>query len=94
VIRQCVSPPLGAEPADLPRLLFSAKEAVYKTWFPLTGRWLGFEQVEVSLDVEHVTFRAKLLVPGPLVDGEPLTEFAGRWTVEDGVICTAVVVSG
>jgi len=23
------------------RLLFSAKESVYKAWFPLTGRWLG-----------------------------------------------------
>ncbi len=29
------------------RLLFSAKESVYKTWFPLTGRWLGFEDAEL-----------------------------------------------
>jgi 4'-phosphopantetheinyl transferase EntD len=26
------------------RLLFSAKEAVYKAWFPLTQRWLGFQE--------------------------------------------------
>ena len=25
------------------RLLFSAKEAIYKAWNPLTHRWLGFE---------------------------------------------------
>jgi 4'-phosphopantetheinyl transferase EntD len=35
------------------RLLFSAKESVYKAWFPLTGRWLDFEDAEVTI------------VPGP-----------------------------
>src|SRR5580693_6080031 len=29
------------------RVLFSAKEAVYKTWYPLTGRWLGFESASL-----------------------------------------------
>jgi hypothetical protein len=28
------------------RLLFSAKEAVYKAWFPLVGEWLEAETVE------------------------------------------------
>jgi 4'-phosphopantetheinyl transferase EntD len=32
------------------RLLFCAKEAVYKTWFPLAGAWLGFEDALVTLD--------------------------------------------
>src|SRR5689334_15703855 len=26
------------------RVLFSAKESVYKVWFPRTGQWLGFEE--------------------------------------------------
>jgi 4'-phosphopantetheinyl transferase EntD len=30
------------------RLLFSAKEAVYKAWYPVTGRWLGFEQASIE----------------------------------------------
>jgi 4'-phosphopantetheinyl transferase EntD len=30
------------------RLLFSAKESVYKTWFPLARRWLGFEEAAVE----------------------------------------------
>ncbi|MFZ2511701.1 MAG: 4'-phosphopantetheinyl transferase superfamily protein [Gordonia sp. (in: high G+C Gram-positive bacteria)] len=30
------------------RLLFCAKEATYKTWFPLTGRWLGFEDAHIT----------------------------------------------
>ena len=32
------------------RLLFSAKETVYKAWFPLTHRWLGFEQASITID--------------------------------------------
>ena len=31
------------------RLLFCAKEAVYKAWFPVAGRWLGFEDAHVRL---------------------------------------------
>ncbi|MBL7497215.1 4'-phosphopantetheinyl transferase superfamily protein [Frankia sp. CNm7] len=31
------------------RLLFCAKESVYKTWFPLARRWLGFEEAEITL---------------------------------------------
>ena len=81
-------------PAHMDRLLFSAKEAVYKAWFPLAGRWLGFDDVELGVDVGGGKFRARLLVPGPMLDGRRLTEFAGCWVVEDGVICSAVVVAG
>lgn len=31
------------------RLLFSAKESVYKAWYPRTRRWLGFSQAEITL---------------------------------------------
>lgn len=84
------SGPLDGDPTDLPRLLFSVKEAVYKAWFPLTGRWLGFEDAEVSIQAD--AFRAKLLVEGPIVGGARVTEFTGRWARSDGIICTAVVV--
>ena len=76
----------------LDRLLFSAKEAVYKAWFPLAHRWLGFEDVEVTVDVGRGEFRARLLVPGPVVDGAQLTEFRGRWCVEEGIVAAAVVL--
>ena len=76
----------------LDRLLFSAKEAVYKAWFPLAGRWLGFEDVELTIGVDDAAFRARLLVPGPVVGGVALTEFRGRWCVEQGVVAAAVVV--
>ena len=73
------------------RILFSAKESVFKAWFPATGRWLGFSGAEVALDPAG-TFAARLLVPGPVVGGSPLTTYHGRWIVEHGLIATAVVV--
>ena len=76
----------------LDRLLFSAKEAVYKAWFPLAHRWLGFEDVELTVNVGRAEFRARLLVPGPVVDGARLTEFRGRWYVEEGIVAAAAVV--
>ena len=89
----CAPPLLGGHEVDLARLLFSAKEAVYKAWFPLTRRWLGFEDVEVSIDLSTAAFRARLLVAAPVVDGTPLSEFLGRWALEGGIICTASVMT-
>jgi 4'-phosphopantetheinyl transferase EntD len=82
----------GSLEACMDRVLFSAKEAVYKAWFPLTGKWLGFEDVDMSISATDGTFYARLLVPGPLVDGESLTGFSGRWLAADGVVLAAVVV--
>jgi 4'-phosphopantetheinyl transferase EntD len=76
----------------LDRVLFSAKESIYKVWFPLARRWLGFEDVELTIDVGAATFHGRLLVPGPEVGGVPLTEFRGRWTVEDGIVAAAAVI--
>jgi enterobactin synthetase component D / holo-[acyl-carrier protein] synthase len=75
------------------RLLFSAKESVYKAWFPLTGRWLGFEDACLSIDPAAATFRARILIDGTRLDGEaPLTGLTGRFTVGRGLIITAVAV--
>lgn len=74
------------------RLLFSAKESVYKAWFPLTARWLGFEEAVITFDPADGTFAARLLVPGPQLDGRPLTGFAGRWLARDGLVLTAIAV--
>ncbi|MGW8945525.1 4'-phosphopantetheinyl transferase family protein [Streptomyces koyangensis] len=77
------------------RLLFSAKESVYKTWFPLTGRWLDFQEADIVIDpgTGHAgTFTATLLVPGHTTSGDPLTGFTGRWRVAEGLVCTAITV--
>jgi 4'-phosphopantetheinyl transferase EntD len=74
------------------RLLFSAKEAVYKAWFPLTGRWLGFKEAAVTISPVDGTFAARLLVEGPVLGGRPLTGFTGRWLARDGLILAAIAV--
>jgi 4'-phosphopantetheinyl transferase EntD len=74
------------------RLLFSAKESVYKTWFPLTRRWLGFEEAAISIDPAGGTFTADLLVEGPVVDGTRCDRFEGRWIAKDGLVVTAIVL--
>jgi 4'-phosphopantetheinyl transferase EntD len=75
------------------RMLFCAKESVYKAWFPLTRRWLGFEDASVTIDPVSRTFTARLLVDGPVVNGAVVTGFEGRWLVRDGLITTAIVVT-
>jgi 4'-phosphopantetheinyl transferase EntD len=74
------------------RLLFCAKEAIYKTWFPLTGRWLGFEDMEVTIDRGGNAFAGRLLLPDLELDAPHPMVFSGRWAMEEGVICTAVEV--
>lgn len=74
------------------RLLFSAKEAVYKAWFPLAERWLGFDDALVAVDRGFGAFTARLLVPGPDLDGGELKSLSGRWLVRDGLILTAIAL--
>ncbi len=75
------------------RLLFSAKESVYKAWFPLARRWLGFEDAVLDFDPAAGTFQARLLVDGPRVQGAPLTAFSGTWTVREGLVLTAIALT-
>ncbi|MFD7658018.1 4'-phosphopantetheinyl transferase [Actinosynnema sp. NPDC059797] len=74
------------------RLLFSAKETVYKAWFPLTRRWLGFEDAELTINPDDGTFSARILVETPIVDGVPVTGFTGRWLAREGFVVTAIAV--
>jgi 4'-phosphopantetheinyl transferase EntD len=74
------------------RLLFSMKESVYKAWFPLTGRWLDFQEASITMRPEYGTFSAELLVPGPTVGGSELTAFQGRFVVSDGLVLSAITV--
>ena len=75
------------------RLLFCAKESVYKAWFPLARCWLGFESADIVIDPRGGTFTSRLLVHGPLVKGVPLTQMSGRWLADEGLLVTAVVVT-
>jgi 4'-phosphopantetheinyl transferase EntD len=76
------------------RVLFCAKEAIYKAWFPLTGRWLGFEEARLTIDPAARTFTGRLLVDGSRRDGGPALEtLDGRFSVEQHLIRAAVTVA-
>jgi 4'-phosphopantetheinyl transferase EntD len=47
------------------RLLFSAKECVFKAWFPIARRWLDFRDAEVTIDPVNGVFVAELMVDNP-----------------------------
>jgi len=79
---------VGTDPAlCLDRVLFSAKESVYKVWYPVTRSWLGFEDVDIRLG-DAGTFVAQLR---PAALGT--RELQGRWAVGDGLLVTAVALS-
>jgi 4'-phosphopantetheinyl transferase EntD len=73
------------------RILFCAKEAVYKAWFPLTRRWLDFADVSTAVHVDG-TFGARLLVRHPGVAGVEPDGFSGRWVVGRGLVVAATSV--
>ncbi|GAA3453673.1 4'-phosphopantetheinyl transferase family protein [Dactylosporangium matsuzakiense] len=75
------------------RLVFSAKETVFKAWYPLTERWLDFDEATVTFDAGRATFAARLLVPGPVVGGIELGGFSGRWLVGRGLLVTGIAVA-
>lgn len=74
------------------RLLFSAKESVYKAWYPLARRWLGFADADITINAADGTFEARLLVAPPEFSGVPPTGFSGRWLSREGMILTAITV--
>lgn len=81
------------------RLLFSAKEAVYKTWYPLLGTELDFDDADISFRHEdgpsgepRGTLTARILRPRPGPDGRLVNGFTGRWLSERGIIVTAITV--
>lgn len=75
----------GLDCAD--RLLFCAKEATYKAWFPLTHRFLGFDQAEIDLR-DDGTFVSYLLVRPT-----PVPFISGKWVVRDGYIFAATAIT-
>jgi len=78
------------------RLLFSAKESVYKAWYPYTGQRLGFDDAELRFDPADGSFTARLLAPPPArTPGlRPFPDrLTGRWLVGDGLALTAVVAT-
>ncbi|ARE72642.1 4'-phosphopantetheinyl transferase [Streptomyces sp. NPDC059558] len=69
------------------RVLFSAKEAAYKAWYPATGIWLGFRDAALVLSPAG-TFTATLHPPAGAASVDPV--YGGRWLAGRGLVVTAV----
>jgi 4'-phosphopantetheinyl transferase EntD len=68
------------------RLLFSIKEAIYKAWWPLTARPLGFRDADEVIDPDRGTFRARLPAGGTGSPGGSAVPVEGRWAAADGLL--------
>ncbi|MGW0790551.1 4'-phosphopantetheinyl transferase family protein [Streptomyces sp. NPDC002911] len=88
------TPSGGDDPAiHWDRLLFSAKESVFKTWFPLTWTELDFDEADVTFYKDpsaaaEGTFTAHLSLTAP---GMPRS-YQGKWLIDDGFAVTAIVL--
>jgi 4'-phosphopantetheinyl transferase EntD len=71
------------------RLLFSAKESAYKAWYPLTRRWLGFEEADITLRPDGTFITRLLTTPAESI---PPTGFTGRWLTADDLLLTVTTL--
>ena len=80
----------GLGPEELlARVIFSAKESVYKLQYPLSGAVLYWSDLEISL--EEARFSARFLRPcPPFREGQLLL---GRWLRGSGLILTGVTLN-
>ena len=72
-------------------ILFSAKEAFYKAWHPLTGAVLGFRDATVDVDLEAGRLVVRLVrEDAPAVLGR--REAEGRFILLEGYIAAGVTL--
>ena len=68
------------------KVLFSAKEATYKAWYPITQEWLGFKEVLINFHDQGNTFTVHIQ------KNRPIREMHGKYTIRKDVIVTAIEV--
>jgi 4'-phosphopantetheinyl transferase EntD len=75
------------------RVLFSAKEATYKAYYPLAKAWLGFDQAAITFDAESGTFQVRLLVEPIRAGSRTLRGFDGRFAIHRDWVLTAIALA-
>jgi 4'-phosphopantetheinyl transferase EntD len=82
----------GESGMDKAKLLFVIKEAFFKAYFPVTGAFLEFEDVLVTIDMHDQSFHAKLVEPSkPSLAGSRVLE--GRFGQSCGHLVAIVAMS-
>jgi len=70
----------GAADDRLAVILFSLKESAFKCWYPTSGTFLDYTDVEVSPDLTSGTFTAEVV--GPLRSSHPVPRVQGRFATD------------
>jgi 4'-phosphopantetheinyl transferase EntD len=77
------------EPGVWARLVFSAKEAIYKALYPLCHRFLDFSDVRVQLLPQQGRFLAELV--GAARSVTPAGSLVGRFVADDELLLTTAL---
>jgi 4'-phosphopantetheinyl transferase EntD len=73
-------------------VLFSAKESVFKAWFPVVGSWLGFQHARIEFQPHARAFRAVILPEAPGAHEDTPTELTGRFYVDGERVFTSALI--
>jgi 4'-phosphopantetheinyl transferase EntD len=83
-------------PSDIswPVVLFSAKETIYKVWYPVVRSWLDFHDARLDLNPDAGTFTARIAPARVDAAGveDPPASITGRFVIADGLVRTAAVL--
>ena len=71
-------------------LLFSAKESIFKAVSPLVSRYIGFQEIEISLDLTNQSFSVSYL--GDHIEKELFRRSRGQWGKVTDHLITVVTV--
>jgi 4'-phosphopantetheinyl transferase EntD len=83
----------AGDPLCWDRILFSAKESIYKAWFPVYRRWLDFDDVSVIFDPPTARFRARLVNRWAACAGASIDCFEGRFLLSGTHVLTSTTVA-
>jgi 4'-phosphopantetheinyl transferase EntD len=70
-------------------LIFSAKEAFYKCQHALTGQWVGFSDISITIESDHFTVRPTRSLQIASQRPEP---WQGRYLHEAGLVITGLCI--
>jgi 4'-phosphopantetheinyl transferase EntD len=77
--------------ADWSKVIFSAKEAFYKCYYPVARVFLGFHDVELEIDPAALRFTAAIVNRDkPALEGRRVLQGSLRWDGE--LVCAGVVL--
>jgi len=84
----------GRNFASLPlsKVIFSAKESIHKTYFPLNYHTLDFLDARIKLDPVQNSFAADIIKPEPS-PRVPITSLQGKFSLDDQYIATFIALN-